>query len=193
MTLNRIDLFVQEFLVDLNGTAAARRAGYKGNERTLAVTGARLLRSANVAKRIEAAKVERMNRTKITADVVLGEILRLSRADLADAFDKNGNLKPIHEIPEDVRRAISAVEVDELFDGKGKDRKHVGFTRKVKFWDKTKALELLCKHLGLLVEKHEVTGKDGAPLVAGLAEVPTDVIRAEIARLTGKNTTKGKT
>ena len=65
--------------------------------------------------------------------MVLGELLRLARVDIAGAFDKNGKLKPIHEIPEDVRRAICGVEVDELFEGTGRDREQVGFTRKVRY------------------------------------------------------------
>ena len=71
---------------------------------------------------------------------------------------------PIKDIPKAVRKAISGVEVEELFEGKGEDRVHVGTLRKVKFWDKVKSWELLGKHLKLFVERTEHTGLDGGPI-----------------------------
>lgn len=171
MPLNARQLrFAEEYVVDLNGTAAARRAGYKGSDRVLEVTGSRLLSHAEVAARVAELQAKRSQRTQITADVVLGELLRLARTDIGEAFDADGRLKAIKDIPEDVRRAIAGVEVDELFEGRGRDRVQVGWTRKVKFWDKARALELLARHLGLLKDKVEVTGKlTLEDLVAGAA------------------------
>lgn len=63
------DLFVEEYLVDLNATQAAIRAGY--SERSAEVTGHRLLRDAKVAAAIAEAQKARSERTEITADWVL--------------------------------------------------------------------------------------------------------------------------
>lgn len=148
--------FVDEYLLDLNASAAAGRAGHKAKR--LDQAGYAMLRNAEVAAAVQAAQAKRAERTAITADVVLGELLRLARVDIGAAFAEDGTLKPLRDIPEDVRRAIAGVEVDELFEGRGRDRKQLGYTRKVKFWDKARALELLARHLGLLKDKVEVTG-----------------------------------
>ena len=154
--------FVEEYLVDLNATQAAIRAGY--SRRTAAEQGYDLLRKPQISEAVQAGQVRLSKATGVSAQVILGELLRIARVDIGEAFDENGALKPLKEIPEDVRRAISGMEVDELFDGTGRERLRIGETRKVKFWDKTRALELLAKHLGLLKDRVELTGKDGGPV-----------------------------
>jgi phage terminase small subunit len=149
--------FVAEYLVDLNATAASVRAGYSA--KTAPQQGPRLLQHPTVAKEISAALERRSARLEIKADDVLRELLRLARVDIGEAFDDEGKLKPLKEIPEDVRRAISGIEVDELFDGHGENRMSIGVTRKLKFWDKTRALEMLGKHLKLFTDRIEVSGK----------------------------------
>ena len=62
-------------------------------------------------------------------------------------------------MPEALRLAISSIEVFEEFEGSGKDRVYIGDTKKLKIWDKVKALELLGKHLKLFTEKLELSGK----------------------------------
>lgn len=62
-------------------------------------------------------------------------------------------LKNIQDIDESTRRAISSLETFEEFEGYGEDREKIGDTKKVKLIDKTKALELLGKHLGMFKEK----------------------------------------
>lgn len=148
--------FCQEYVTDLNGTQAATRAGY--SERSAAVTASRLLIKANVVQKIQVLMDERSKRTAINADTILRELLRLATVDVTEAFDDMGQLKPISEIPEDVRRAIAGLEVHELFDGQGDQKSVIGLAKKVKFWDKPKALELLAKHLKLLTDKVEHSG-----------------------------------
>lgn len=145
--------FVQEYLLDLNGTQAAIRAGYSAKSADrIAIE---LLRNPEVAREISERQARREERTQIKADTVLAELLRLARVDLAQAFNENGDLKPIHEIPEDVRRAIAGVEIEALFEGRGRDREQVGFVKKVRFWDKNRSLELLGKHLALFIDRSE--------------------------------------
>ncbi len=70
--------FVAEYLVDLNASAAARRAGY--SESTAYAIGFELLKKPEIASAIAAAQQERANRTEITADLVLSDILRIGRS-----------------------------------------------------------------------------------------------------------------
>ena len=70
--------FVAEYLLDLNASAAARRAGY--SENTAHVIGAENLQKPEIAAAIAAAQQERASRTEITADLVLADILRIGRS-----------------------------------------------------------------------------------------------------------------
>jgi phage terminase small subunit len=148
--------FVREYLVDLNGTQAAIRAGY--SSRTAEKIASELVRVPEVAKAIQAGMDARAARVQVNADDILRELLRIARVDIGQAFTEDMKLRPLHEIPEDVRRAIAGVEIDETFEGSGDNREWTGYTKKVKFWDKPRALELLGKHLKLFTEKVEHSG-----------------------------------
>lgn len=88
----------------------------------------------------------------ITADRVLTELARLGFSDVRQLFNDEGALKPINELTDDVAACVSSVEVEELFDGGGKDKVQIGFTKKIKLWDKKGSLEMLGKHLGIWKE-----------------------------------------
>ena len=89
-------------------------------------------------------------------EAVLSELRILSLIDFRSAFGPDGALLPIDKIPADVAKAIQAVEVEELFEGVGKERAQIGWTKKVKFWDKLRALELLGKNMKLFTDRVEV-------------------------------------
>ena len=144
--------FVLEYLKDLNATEAAKRAGFSA--KTCHVQGSVLLQAPHVAAAIEAAKQKRDERTQITVDKVVLELARVGFSDIRALFNDNGTLKKPSEMSADQAAAIAAIEVDEIAVG----GKVVGHTRKLKFWNKTPALELLGKHLGAWVEKHQVEG-----------------------------------
>lgn len=152
--------FVVEYLVDQNATAAAKRAGYASTQRSAEVQGSLLLRNPEVRRCIDEALARRAARVEVKADDILRELLRLAMVDIGEAFDEEGRLKPIKDIPPDVRRAISGVDVTEIME----DGRPVGLLKKVRLWDKKGSLELLGKHLRLFVDRLEATGKDGEPL-----------------------------
>lgn len=146
--------FVAEYLVDSNATQAAIRAGY--SPRSAHSIANELVEKPDIRAAIEAAEQRRLNRLDLKADDILRELLTFAKTDIRKAFDKSGRLLPIHEMPEDVARAISGVKVFEEFDGQGSERVKVGDVREVKFWDKVKGLELLGKHLKLFTDKIEM-------------------------------------
>jgi phage terminase small subunit len=143
--------FCLEYLKDLNGKQAAIRAGY--SEASAESQASRLLSNAKVASRVAELKAKQFGQIELSAARVLQELARLAMVDLSEAYDENGRLKSMKEIPEEVRRAIAGVEVFEEFEGRGEDRVKVGDTVKVKLFDKTRALELLAKHFKLLTDK----------------------------------------
>lgn len=152
--------FVQEYPIDLNGAAAARRAGYPPEHAH--VTAAQLLKNPSVRLAIDASLAERSMRTQIDADTVLRELAWLAQSDIGAIMGEGNAPLPLAELPESVRRSIASYEV--RADG----------SWRVKFWDKTKALELALRHLGLLRDKLDVGVKveSYAELVAKVAGGP---------------------
>jgi phage terminase small subunit len=148
--------FVAAYLVSLNASQAAVEAGY--SPRTAEKIGSENLRKPEVKRAIDEALKRRAERVEVKADDVLRELVRIFSADISKAYDINGKLMKLHEIPEDVRRCIVGVKSKELFEGFGEDREYVGDLVEVKFADKVRGIELAMKHLGLLVEKHEHSG-----------------------------------
>lgn len=75
--MNKQDLFLKEYLKDLNATQAYTRAGYKvKDEKSAAVLANRLLKNVKVQEKIRVAMAEREKRTEITQDRVLREIAK---------------------------------------------------------------------------------------------------------------------
>jgi phage terminase small subunit len=149
MSLNpKQSRFVQEYLIDLNATKAAIRAGY--NSKTANQTGPRLLVNVGIAAAIAGAQAERGQRTGITQDRVIQELAHAAFLDIKDLFEDDGSLKLVRDMPETVRRAISGLEVTEIFDRADGDQKTaIGLLKKVKLVDKSGNLELIGKHLGM--------------------------------------------
>lgn len=162
--------FCDEYLIDLNATQAAIRAGY--SEKTANEQGARLLAKVSIQTYIQERKQDRVERTEITQDMVLKELALIAfsnAADYASVVEKDamveveGNMIPVcdaegnpvkyrtvepvltEELTDEQKRALAVIK-------KGRD----GF--EVKPHDKVRALELLGKHLGMWQEKVEVSG-----------------------------------
>jgi hypothetical protein len=93
-------------------------------------------------------------------DLVVRELLDHLKIDITQAFKADGSFKALEDIPDCVRRYIASMEVEELYDGAGKDKIEIGVVRKLKFYDKMKAIELLAKHLKMLTDKTEHTVDD---------------------------------
>lgn len=152
--------FVQEYLIDLNATQAAIRAGY--SPRTANEQGARLLAKASVQSALQEAMKRREKRTEVTADRVVQELAKIAFADLKD-FVEFG--------PDGVRiknsKEVDGTVLAEVSETTFKD----STTRTVKLHPKIKALELLGKHLGMFIEKHEHSGPDGGPIPVTLEDL----------------------
>lgn len=148
--------FVSEYLIDQNGTQAAIRAGY--SPKTANEQAARLLANASVRAAVDENIRKIHEKNLVTPDRIIQELARIAFANISLAFNKDGDLKPIHEIPEDIIRAIGGLEISEIFSGSGDDRTQIGVLKKIKMNDKQRALELLGKNLGMFVERHQVEG-----------------------------------
>ena len=156
--------FVQEYLVDLNATQAAIRAGY--SEDTASEIGYENLNKPQIAESIQAAMDLRAERTGITVDRVLVELARMGFADVRQIFTAGGQLKDIASLPPEVAASVQSVEVvtrpGAEVDENG--NRTIEYVHKIKLADKRGPLELLGKHLSVFVDRVEHTGKGGGPI-----------------------------
>lgn len=151
---NKQQRFVDEYLIDLNATQAAIRAGY--SEKTAKEIGSENLTKPNIAKAIQEAQNSRSERTKIDADYVLKRLVEIDQMDVLDIMDDNYCLKPIGDWPKIWRQYISNIENLEEFEGFGDERTQSGWLKKIKWPDKVKNLELLGKHVSVSAFKENI-------------------------------------
>ena len=157
------EMFVQEYLIDLNATQAAIRAGYSPH--TAKDIGCENLSKPNIRACIDKALAERSRRTGINADRVLRELARIGFLKPTEAVNmKEATVKD--DISDDDAAAIASVRVKTIPTADGE-----GIEREVKFADKIKALELLGKHLGMFTENINLTGDVGVVI---MNDIPKD-------------------
>ena len=157
--------FVEEYLIDLNATQAAIRAGY--SEKTAGEIGEQNLKKLEIQKAIQEALQGRKERVQIDADYVLKRLVEIDQMDVLDIMDDHGNVKPIKDWPKVWRQYISNIETISMDDGEG-------WLQKIKWPDKVKNLELLGKHLGMFKDKIEYSGPNGGPIDLNLRVVFED-------------------
>lgn len=179
--------FVREYLLDLNATQAAIRAGY--SPRTAEQQGSRLLSNVKVAEAVQSAQAARSERTEIDANWVLTRLADEATADLADILDEAGVIKPVRDWPLIWRQGLVAgidVQEDTVEGVK------VGQTVKIKLSDRIRRIELIGKHIGVgaFRERLEHTGKDGGPIQT--ETTVSDDLRSVLDAIAGKITGGGQ-
>ena len=136
--------FVQEYLIDLNATQAAIRAGY--SERTAEVIGHENLSKPQIRAVIDEALAERAEKTAINAQWVLERLAAEAEADVADLYDESGALLPVRQWPKIWRQGlVQGVDINLI----EKDGVKFGEVVKVKVSDRIRRLELIGKHIGV--------------------------------------------
>jgi phage terminase small subunit len=141
----RQQAFVREYLIDLNATAAYKRAGYKGKGRTAENAASRMLGFVGVKAAIEAALAKAEKRSAATVEKIELELERIVFADVRKLFKCDGTMKLPAEWDDDTAAAVGGIEVKEEFIGNGKKKHVAGYLKKVKTWEKVKAIAELLK------------------------------------------------
>ncbi len=157
--------FVDEYLIDLNATQAAIRAGY--SKKTAYRIGAELLQKTSVSEHIQKRQADRQHRTEITQDRVLKELAAIGFADIADFVSVQQHTVYINDtekMPQEKRKAIAGIK-------EGQN----GI--EIKLNDKVKALELIGKHLAMFTEKVNHSGNVGVQMdVSKLSDAQIDAL-----------------
>lgn len=148
--------FVEEYLIDLNATQAAIRAGYSPN--TAQEQSSRLLSNVMVKNEIDKAMAERSRRTGINQDRVLRELAKIAFVNPNDVI--NFRDATVKMTSEENLAAIASIKVKEMPGEYGNATE-----REVKLYDKLRALDLLGRHLGMFKDKIEINGDMGVKIV----------------------------
>lgn len=146
--------FVLEYLIDLNASQAAIRAGY--SKRTAGQIGDENLKKPQIAQAIREAMNSRNERVKINADYVLNRLVEIDQLDVLDILRDDMSFKPLSEWPKSWRQYLVGFDIAEMFEGQGEDRSMVGLMKKIKWPDKVKNLELLGKHVAVSAFREQV-------------------------------------
>lgn len=142
--------FVEEYLIDLNATQAAIRAGY--SVKTANEQGAQNLAKLSIKEEISKAMAERSKRTGINQDRVIEELAKIAFVNANDLINPE-DASVRKDASKDDLACIQSVKVKQSFSDKGDITE-----REVRLNDKMKALELLGKHLGMWKDKVELSG-----------------------------------
>lgn len=152
--------FADKYLIDPNATKAYKETYGVKSDATAAVNGRRLLSNANISSYIAERQAKIAKKFEITQEEVLREYARIAFSDIREFYNADGSLKSIKDLSDDAAAALAGVEVDEIFDGSGKDRMKIGNIKKIKRWDKVKALEGIGRHLGMFNDKLKLEAGD---------------------------------
>lgn len=165
--------FIEAYLRLGQVVPAAREAGYSLH--TARYLSGRLLRRPDVQALIEARQAEMRRQSEVTMERVIGELAKLAFADPRDLFTADGKLKPVHALDDASAASIAALDVLVMASTRRGSSRRAGAEsgtgesdgveaggdtvlelRKIKRWDKTKALELLGRYLGLFKDRIEL-------------------------------------
>jgi phage terminase small subunit len=142
--------FCEEYLIDLNATQAAIRAGY--SQRTAGSIGDENLKKPEIKARISAMQAELAERNKVKADDVIQELKALGFWNIKDFVDTGNEIKDLSLLERSILKPVVGIKTKTTFTEQG-DRE---VTVELKLADKRAALVDLGKHLGLFVDKSEV-------------------------------------
>ena len=152
--------FVLEYLIDLNATQAAIRAGY--SPRSAAEQAYDLLRKPQIQEAIDKARQKTADKLEITRERVLEEYAKLAFLDPRNFYNADGTLKKVPDMDADTAAALQGFEVDEI--KMGEDSPALGVTQKIKWHDKKAALDSITRMMGWNQDKVKLQGDTENPL-----------------------------
>jgi phage terminase small subunit len=168
--------FCEHYLINLNASRAAIKAGYSPNGAR--VTGCRLLANPNIQAEIQRHIEQIAEKNMITVEKIIQEISRTAFFDPRDLFDKNGLLRDISDLPENVAQAISSFDVTQISTSDG----GIERTKRIRLFDKLKALETLLRYIRPLEGENIREGTQSQESIAQASERIRNMSNAELEK-----------
>lgn len=180
--------FVAEYLIDMNATQAAIRAGYAFA--TAGQAGHEYLNIPKIAAAIERGKAQRLSRVNITADSVLHEMAALALSNVSHyVISDDGQVELAEGAPENAMAAVQSIKKKtKIFRDRQGIETHREYDVELRLWNKPEPLKLMGRHANVAAcfDRVEVTGKNGGPVeiaAARLAELPPEQLQEKIREL----------
>jgi len=146
MLNDKQERFCREYVIDLNGTQAAIRAGY--SEKTANEQAAALLAKLSIKQRVKELQDKIGERLDLTADMVVNELKALGFYSIQDFIADDNSIEAIKQLDREKAKPIVGIKVIERYVGTGENVEKI-VTTEIKTADKRAALVDLGKHLGI--------------------------------------------
>jgi phage terminase small subunit len=183
-------MFVLEYLVDLNATQAAIRAGY--SKKTARFIATENLSKPYLQEAIQEAQKELAKKSGISPERVLAELAKIGFADIKQYLEYRTAKSVVGHDEVNGEPIIDYTQIIDVIDSSQVDGSVISEvsiskdgTFKFKLHDKMAALDKIGKHLGMFTDKMELTGKDGGPIETTVTDLTTDQLKAKAAQLLG--------
>lgn len=165
--------FRDALLEGVTQAQAAARAGYTPQH------GARLMANPAMQDALRAGQKKLADAGICDKVDLMRELWRIGKLDPRLLFDENGQLLNPRDWPDEVASAVASMDVQELFEGEGKNRKWIGVLKKIRFHPKVQSLEVLGRMLGAYAAEKAPVGPDGKPIAARRTVVIVPAKRTE--------------
>jgi phage terminase small subunit len=170
-------LFCKHYALTQNASDAAIKAGYAA--KSAAQNASALLNNPNIQSYLATLQTKAVTKLDVSRERLIQEYAKIALSDIRTFYNEAGELLKPHELGDDAARAVQAIEVEEIYDGTGPDRRQIGYTKRLKLWSKTGALDSLCKLLGY--------NEPDKLLIAGqLTSLPAQLTIEELRKLAGE-------
>jgi len=142
--------FCQEFVVDLNGAAAAARAGYSKTRSH--ITAHELMKQPKIKNKIKELQAKTAARLEVTVEGIAREYKKIIEANIVDFLDEDGGMVNLKKLPREITAAIESVKTSSYYDRKAK---RVVNVIQFKMHSKPQALDALGRHVGLFEKDNQ--------------------------------------
>jgi len=146
--------FAVHYLKNFDITEACAASGYSSQSNI----GYRILQDPAIRVFLKHMVDRRLARVALEGEQILRELVAVGTSDVRNLLDEDNCVLPPSDWPDALGKAVSYIEVEEIYQGRGEAREYVGRVKKIKLWDKIKSLELLGKNLALWVDRVEHSG-----------------------------------
>jgi phage terminase small subunit len=163
---NKQKLFVKEYLISLNATDAARRAGY--SKKTAKDIGCQNLAKLNIQKEIQKTIKKREKKLELSGERIVKEHASIGLHNIGDYYNEDGTAKQLHELTRKQLAAVKSFSRVIIPEDKETGQKQEVFITDYHFLGKDKPLEALSKHFGIYEQDHEQQGKTNQEFMAAL-------------------------
>lgn len=163
-------MFADRYLHHHDAMRALREVYGEKNHRSFK----KILAKAEVIAYIKLKQDEISKRYDVTTEWIVSRLAWIAGVDYREFFNEDGSCKPIWELTEQTVAALSGIDVEDIWEGRGNDREHVGELKKFRLHSSVEALHLLMKFKGIEHGAGSAVGDRLSELIAVFRQGPVE-------------------